>query len=142
MTVSLLSCQRKYYTSSTLIPILLCATELCASSSQWFGFHHPSDLLGSLSSNTQFHALCRPGSGRIILTLLLAGLKHLLNPETGQSGSIMNLLMTVIFYHPNKCHGVGCCCQQYFILNSTFSQAENSSRCNLLEISPIHCKAP
>ena len=126
----------------TLIPILLFAIELCAGSSQWFGFHHPSDLLGPLSSNTWFHALCHLGSGSIILNLFLASLKHLLNPVTQQSGCIINLLITVIIYHPNKCHGIGCCYPQYLTLNSVLSQAKNNLWWNLLATPPIHGRSP
>lgn len=128
------------YLTSTLI--LLFATERCAGSSHWFDVHHPSDLLRLLSSNIQFPALCRPGSGHIILNFILTGLKHLLNPKTRQSSSKINLVMTVIIYHLNKCHGIGYCCQQYLILNSMLSQAENNLWWNLLKTSPTHSKPP
>lgn len=98
----------------------------------------PWDHLGPLSSNTWFQALCHLGSGSIILNLFLAILKHLLNPVTKQSGWKMNLLITVIIYHPNKCHGTGYCYQQYLILNSILSRSKHNLWWKLLETLPIH----
>lgn len=96
------------------------------------------DHLGPLSSNTWFQALCHLGSGSVILNLFLARLKHLSNPVTKQSGWKMNLLITVIIYHPNKCHGIGYCYQQYLIVNSILSQSKHNLWWKLLETLPIH----